>query len=124
MDGVDEFTGIVKATEDLDKKLDEITTMITPLLQVDFKKDFSKLSPAEIADYHTTIAKTITVCFEVYLRCQGAFKEDHPLVKEIKRIQDYLIKTDEALNGKAKPTMRIDTEATKRIIKHALAGNE
>jgi hypothetical protein len=65
----------------------------------------------------------------VYLKCKGQNPNLHPVKKELERVQTYMLKIKQQANPilqevDNKPRLRVDADATQRIIQHELSANQ
>merc|ERR1711935_475537 len=88
------------------------------------------LSPLDFAKLNATLAYSMTSLFHSYLSINHIVKEDHPVLKEIGRVKQYISKIKDsgekvqaATPGDNRKSV-IDTEAAKRLIAANLNADE
>eukprot|EP01112_Ceratiomyxa_fruticulosa_P004503 TRINITY_DN1503_c0_g1_i1.p1 TRINITY_DN1503_c0_g1~~TRINITY_DN1503_c0_g1_i1.p1 ORF type:complete len:211 (-),score=44.87 TRINITY_DN1503_c0_g1_i1:106-738(-) len=103
-----------------EKTLTSLENSLTPFFQETLKEQQSQLEPLDCAKLNVTMAYAINTLFYMYLKTQGIETEDHPVKSELERVRNYIKKIKDISSA---PTIRLNTGAANRFIKHALNGN-
>ncbi|RPB19412.1 exosome-associated factor Rrp47/DNA strand repair C1D [Terfezia boudieri ATCC MYA-4762] len=113
--------------EDLDDHLADLTDAIDPLLTHPISESASKLPLVDKAKLHVIHVYALESLLFSYLRLNGIKTKDHPIMRELTRVKQYMAKIKDAEENAARQDgagARLDKEAAGRFIKHALAANE
>lgn len=107
---------------DFDVALREVEEQVAKLTEREWPELTRGMSPLETARLNVTCAYTLNTLFFIYLKTQGISTSDHPVKQELERVRQYLKKvkglTSQAEEQKA--NVRLNAEAAKRFITHAL----
>ncbi|KAF8419675.1 Sas10/Utp3/C1D family-domain-containing protein [Tirmania nivea] len=113
--------------EDLDDHLDDLTDAIEPLLTHSLSESAYKLPLVDKAKLHVLHVYALESLLFSYLRLNGIKTKDHPIMRELTRVKQYMTKIKDAEENAARENgagARLDKEAAGRFIKHDLAANE
>jgi len=80
-------------------------------------------TPLEKARMQLTLAHAINALFYMFLKTQGVTPEDHPVTEELRRLELYLKKVDEAeakLRSSSGQPASVDVEAASRLLAEVL----
>ncbi|EGG19199.1 hypothetical protein DFA_02447 [Cavenderia fasciculata] len=121
-DDINKFEGI----------LDKIEGQLSPFFNHTLKDHQQHLTPLQSAKLNILVAYSLNSLFFMYLQTQGVSPHNHKVKPELDRIRHYITKLQSlskkesgvADEKEQKPSMTIDSEASKRIIQHSLASNE
>ncbi|CBK19900.2 uncharacterized protein [Blastocystis hominis] len=102
----------------------QINSVVEGVTDKSLTERMTDMSYLESAQMHLMMAEISINLFYSYLRSKGVDVENHPIKREMERLEKYKEKVREVVEGKQKPSMRIDTEATARIIQHSLGGSQ
>lgn len=132
--------------EDLEDHLDDLTEAIDPLLTIPLSESASKLPIVDKAKLHVLHVYALEsllfckallypvfsfvrwrilmrFCAAAYLRLNGIKAKDHPIMRELARVKQYIAKIKDAEDNAARQNgagLHLDKEAAGRFIKHAL----
>jgi exosome complex protein LRP1 len=111
--------------------LDQVQAALGPFLSSNVADMTADLPPAEKAKLQLLLAYSCNALFYMYLKTQGANVQQHPVSSELNRVKEYFAKlksaSEKPIAGVAAasgPVLRIDKEASKRVVKHALPRQE
>ena len=109
--------------------ISDLEAHLEPFFQLSLKDTIPRLSAIENARLNVTMSYTITALFYMLLRAKGIDPQTHPVWKELARVKAYMQKVDKVEKelengGPEQPSVRLDKEATKRVVKHALQGGD
>ncbi|CCX34758.1 Similar to Nuclear nucleic acid-binding protein C1D; acc. no. Q5XJ97 [Pyronema omphalodes CBS 100304] len=108
--------------EDIDELLDALTKKLQPLIKTPVHDHANKLPVADKARLYVLTTYALQSLLFSYLRLQGVSTKDHPVMREITRVKQYMDKIKSATPAPA--PMKLDQAAAGRFIKAALAGND
>jgi exosome complex protein LRP1 len=108
--------------------LDQVQSALEPFLNKNLADAAADLPPAEKAKLQLLLAYSCNALFYMYLKTQGANVQQHPVTSELNRVKEYFAKlksaTEKAANAPetvaSGPSLRLDKEASKRVVKHSL----
>jgi exosome complex protein LRP1 len=109
---------------EFDLALRDVEQQVGALTEHDWSTLTEGLSPLETARLNVTSAYALNTLFFIYLKTQGVMTSEHPVKQELERVRTYLQKAKSA-SGQAdehKAQSRLNTDAAKRFIAHALSG--
>mmetsp|Transcript_25263 Transcript_25263/g.47770 ORF Transcript_25263/g.47770 Transcript_25263/m.47770 type:complete len:198 (+) Transcript_25263:3-596(+) len=106
--------------ERFEATLDELESALQPVLATSARDVQAQLTPLERAEMHVTLAYAANALFTMYLKTQGVKVEDHPVKREMERVQLYLSKVDRASNPNTTPTSSLNVAAVNRFITHSV----
>ncbi|KAK8794347.1 hypothetical protein JH06_2815 [Blastocystis sp. subtype 4] len=115
-----ELISVCNNLKQLQKVMIEINDVVEGMTDTNLKEKMSKMSYLESAQMHLVMAEISINMFYAYLKSKGVDVSEHPIQKEMKRLEEYKKKMNEVLHGREMPTMRIDKEATARIIQNSI----
>ncbi|KAK8795361.1 hypothetical protein WA538_004692 [Blastocystis sp. DL] len=115
-----ELISVCNNLKQLQEVMLNINSFVEGLTDSNLKEKMSKMSYIESAQMHLMMAEVSINMFYAYLKSKGVDVSEHPIQKEMKRLEEYKKKLNEVINGREMPTLRIDKEATARIIKHSI----
>ncbi|KAG0348237.1 hypothetical protein BG004_005633 [Podila humilis] len=112
------------ATNVMLSTLGELETMLEPLFSTptSLSDTVSKLPIEKRAQLQLAIGYAISTLAFINVKTRGAVPTSHPVMHELKRIQQYTERLNNMTRGN-KPTMEVDKGAAERFIKGALASN-
>lgn len=87
------------------------------------RRDQEGKTPLEKARLQLTLAHAINALFYMFLKTQGVTPEEHPVTEELRRLELYLKKVDEAeakLHGSSVRPTSVDVEAAGRLLAEVL----
>jgi len=111
----------------LDDRLDDLTEAIDPLLNSPLSKSTSRLPIVDKAKLHVLHVYALESLLFSYLRINGIKAKDHPVMRELTRVRQYMEKIKSAEENEARQSgagLHLDKDAAGRFIKAALAPNE
>ena len=109
---------------EFDLALREVEQQVGALTEHEWSALTEGLSPLETARLNVTSAYALNTLYFIYLKTQGVVTSEHPVKQELERVRTYLKKAKSA-SGQAethKAQARLNTDAAKRFIAHALGG--
>ncbi|KAG8469080.1 hypothetical protein KFE25_007598 [Diacronema lutheri] len=107
---------------DFDLALRDVEEQVGKLTERDWSELTRGMSALETARLNVTCAYTLNTLFFIYLKTQGVSTSDHPVKQELDRVRQYLKKV-KGMSSDAeqqKANVRLNAEAAKRFITHAL----
>ncbi|KAE9984342.1 hypothetical protein BLS_002656 [Venturia inaequalis] len=125
---MDEDNNVAHLLEELGDNIDDLETALEPLLNAKSLSSLNKnLAPLERAKLLTWLTYAIETILFSQIRLSGAKDpKSHPIMTELKRIQQYMQKVALVENpdvGK-RTNMTLNKEAACRFIKAGLSGND
>ncbi|EGX89999.1 exosome-associated family protein [Cordyceps militaris CM01] len=120
------MSGVKDITRDLDKldsQLDSLEEALAPLFG-DIDEVASQLPLLDKAKLFSLITYSIESLIFSALKVQGADTQNHPVLAELKRVQQYFAKIKAAEEPAGERTTTPNQEATARILKAALSDNK
>jgi exosome complex protein LRP1 len=108
--------------------LDQVQTALEPFLNKNLADIAADMPPAEKAKLQLLLAYSCNALFYMYLKTQGTNVQQHPVTSELNRVKEYFAKLKSATekatgapeSSASGPSLRVDKEASKRIVKHSL----
>ncbi|KAJ2820051.1 hypothetical protein GGI24_004605 [Coemansia furcata] len=117
---VDQFTVAV----------DQVQRALEPILKQPLGEVLPKLSTIQRCELEALVAYSIDTLFWIFLKINGVPPKEHPVMKELQRVQRYIAKINEAKgtqstggssnNGR---TTKVDKDAADRFIRSALSSS-
>lgn len=125
-DPIKEQRAIVRQkVEALTDALDNVESALTPLLNAPVSTLASKLPVLDKAKLYVHAAYSIESLLFSSLRLSGVDAKSHPVMTELKRVQQYFEKIKAIENPETqRPNLALDKGAAGRFVKRALAGND
>lgn len=135
---------VISSFDDFGSHLECVEDLIAKLTQRPVEDATADMEPEEIATFYANLAyalsalwfgkPTTNLCFNVgvadessaRIRCSDVSPQSHAVMKELQRVSDYfrkIKKTTEKDVPEQGPSMRVDTAAAGRFIRHALSAN-
>ncbi|PHH70553.1 hypothetical protein CDD80_5933 [Ophiocordyceps camponoti-rufipedis] len=105
--------------ERLDGQLDDLEEVLSPLLE-GLDERAGRLPLLDRAKLFSLSAYAIESLLFSSLRLQGVDARNHAVFTELKRVQQYFGKIQDAEGSKQRPTLTVNQEATARILKAGL----
>jgi exosome complex protein LRP1 len=114
--------------DSFEASLDQVQAALDPFLNKNLADLTADLPPAEKAKLQLLLAYSCNALFYMYLKTQGANVQQHPVTSELNRVKEYFAKLKNATEKAAGapdvaasgPSLRLDKEASKRVVKHSL----
>ncbi|OMJ21111.1 Nuclear nucleic acid-binding protein C1D [Smittium culicis] len=104
----------------LDLALEDVEKKIKPILEFSLHENLIKLNTLERCKIEALIAYSLNTLIYIFIRINGFLPQSHPVMNELKRIQNSITKINEAEESSNKRKLVVDSEAAKRFIKHAV----
>lgn len=125
---MDDDNNVADLLEELGDNIDDLETVLKPLLNAKSLQSLNKtLAPLERAKILTWLTYAIETILFSHIRLSGAKDpKSHPIMTELKRIQQYMQKVALVENpdvGK-RTNLTLNKEAAGRFIKAGLSGND
>jgi exosome complex protein LRP1 len=119
-------TDLSDLLEELGDNIDDLETALEPLLSQPIAALSSKLSPLEKAKLYTWLTYAIEAILFSHIRLNGTEDpKSHPIFTELRRVQQYMQKVQEAENPVGKrENLSLNKAAAGRFIKAGLSGND
>jgi exosome complex protein LRP1 len=124
---MDPQTDLPDLVEDLEVNIDELFTVLAPLLDAQLSTTASSLPLLDKAKLYVLAAYSIESLLYSTLQASGVNAKEHAIFKELARLKNYFGKiksVEERTIAPAAPKTKLDVGAAARFIKHGLAGNE
>jgi exosome complex protein LRP1 len=126
---MDPQTDLPDLVEDLEVNIDELSTVLAPLLDAQLSTTASSLPLLDKAKLYVLAAYSIESLLYSTLQASGVNAKEHAIFKELARLKGYFgkIKSIEERTitaPAAAPKSKLDVGAAARFIKHGLAGND
>jgi exosome complex protein LRP1 len=124
---MDPQTDLPDLVEDLEVNIDELSTVLAPLLDAQLSTTASSLPLLDKAKLYVLAAYSIESLLYSTLQASGVNAKEHAIFKELARLKNYFGKiksVEERTSAPAAPKSKLDVGAAARFIKHGLAGNE
>ncbi|GAB5361312.1 hypothetical protein AAMO2058_000702700 [Amorphochlora amoebiformis] len=117
MDGGD-LEEAIDSLHNLEGEIEFIQKALSAILKYPLKELSKRLSVVESAKLHVSLAYTLNSLFYMYLKTQGEeIGKDHPVKKELERVQKYSEKIVNAQKRKEEgPKRRVDAGVARRLI--------
>ncbi|OLN86031.1 Exosome complex protein [Colletotrichum chlorophyti] len=110
----------------LDTQIDSLEEALKPLIE-DLPQISNEFPLLDKAKMFALTASAIESLLFASLRLQGVNTAEHPVMTDIKRVQQYFAKIKQIEEGPAQPahrTLTVNTEAATRILKADLGEND
>ncbi|PIN12444.1 DNA-binding protein C1D involved in regulation of double-strand break repair [Handroanthus impetiginosus] len=114
---------VMEAVKRTSSNIDEVKANLEEFMSCCDTETLSRMEPLERAQALFLIAKATTTLFALRLRCKGVDPDDHPVKKEIERLNVYQEKLQKSMDlSKAplRPSATINPQAAARFIEHSL----
>jgi uncharacterized repeat protein (TIGR03833 family) len=124
---MDDTAHVAELLEELGDNIDDLETALEPLLRTPISTLSKNLAPLERAKLLTWLTYAIETILFSHIRLNGTEDpKSHPVMTELKRIQQYMQKVQQAENPAAgkRGNLSLNKEAAGRFIKAGLSGNE
>jgi exosome complex protein LRP1 len=124
---MDPQTDLPDLVEDLEVNIDELSTVLAPLLDAQLSTTASSLPLLDKAKLYVLAAYSIESLLYSTLQASGVNAKEHAIFKELARLKSYFGKIksiEERPFAPSAPKTKLDVGAAARFIKHGLAGNE
>jgi exosome complex protein LRP1 len=124
---MDPQTDLPDLVEDLEVNIDELSTVLAPLLDAQLSTTASSLPLLDKAKLYVLAAYAIESLLYSTLQASGVDAKEHAIFKELARLKGYFGKiksVEERTLTPAAPKSKLDVGAAARFIKHGLAGND
>ncbi|KIN07649.1 hypothetical protein OIDMADRAFT_81861, partial [Oidiodendron maius Zn] len=116
---------VLSLLEQLDGEIDDLEESLAPLVTTTLSATASKLPLLDKAKLYMLVTYAIESILFSYLRLHGIKAREHPVFTELTRVKQYLDKIKLAENPVGKrENLSLDKDATARIIKAGLSGND
>jgi exosome complex protein LRP1 len=112
--------------EDLEVNIDELSTVLSPLLTSPLSTTASSLPLLDKAKLYVLAAYSVESLLYSTLQASGVNAKEHPIFRELARLKGYFSKIKEVEERAAAPTAprpKVDVAAAARFIRHGLSGN-
>ncbi|XP_006454182.1 hypothetical protein AGABI2DRAFT_54830, partial [Agaricus bisporus var. bisporus H97] len=103
----------------LNASLDELESLLEPLLTQSLPETLLNLDPVQQAKYQTVLPYVTYDLIFIYLKTKGLDPKTHGVVEELDRVRQYFQKIDQAENPPIRRS-EVDKDAAGRFIKHAI----
>ncbi|KAJ2502442.1 hypothetical protein GGH96_001105 [Coemansia sp. RSA 1972] len=117
---------VSKHVDQLTVAVDQIQKTLGPILTQPLNDLLPKLTPIQRCELEALVAYSIDTLFWIYLKVNGVPPKEHPIMKELQRVQKYIEKINRA-KGSDKPeprAMKVDAGAADRFIRNAIASTK
>ncbi|KAJ1761830.1 hypothetical protein LPJ77_000522 [Coemansia sp. RSA 2523] len=117
---------VSKHVDQLTVAVDQIQKTLGPVLTQPLNDLLPKLTPIQRCELEALVAYSIDTLFWIYLKVNGVPPKEHPIMKELQRVQRYIEKINRA-KGSDKPeprAMKVDAGAADRFIRNAIASTK
>ncbi|CAO2657724.1 Nn.00g038500.m01.CDS01 [Neocucurbitaria sp. VM-36] len=121
---MDPQTDLPVLVEDLEVNIDELSTILQPLLSTPLHTTASSLPLLDKAKLYVLAAYSIESLLFSTLQASGVNAKEHAIFSELARLKGYFGKIKEVEERGTQPKQRLDVGAAQRFIKHGLAGND
>jgi exosome complex protein LRP1 len=112
--------------EDLEVNIDELSTVLSPLLTSPLSTTASSLPLLDKAKLYVLAAYSVESLLYSTLQASGVNAKEHAIFRELARLKGYFGKIKEVEERAAAPTAprpKVDVAAAARFIRHGLSGN-
>jgi exosome complex protein LRP1 len=124
--------GIQVCLDSFQSSLDQVEAALGPFSTKNLADMTAEMPPAEKAKLQLLLAYSCNALFYMYLKTQGANVQQHPVSSELNRVKEYFTKLKNATEkpsaasdvAAARPSLRLDKEASNRVVKHSLPRQE
>jgi len=124
---MDDTANVADLLEELGDNIDDLETALEPLLKTPISALSKNLAPLEKAKLLTWLTYAIETILFSHIRLNGTEDpKSHPVMTELKRIQQYMQKVQQAEKpdvGK-RTNLSLNKDAAGRFIKAGLSGND
>ncbi|KAK4435753.1 Nuclear nucleic acid-binding protein C1D [Sesamum alatum] len=114
---------VMEAVRRTSGNMDEVKANLEEFLSYCNTETLSRMEPLERAQALFLIAKATTTLFALRLRCKGIDPDDHPVKKELERLDLYQEKLQRSMDlhkAPLQPSATINPQAAARFIEHSL----
>ncbi|KAJ2008690.1 hypothetical protein GGI04_000821 [Coemansia thaxteri] len=119
---VDQFTAAI----------DQVQQALGPMLQQPLGEVIPRLSTIQRCELEALVAYSIDTLFWIFLKVNGVAAKEHPVMKELQRVQRYIAKIKAAKSGSdeenssskqddSRRSMQVDKKAADRVIRNAIS---
>lgn len=124
---MDPQTDLPDLVEDLEVNIDELSTVLAPLLTGPLSTTASSLPLLDKAKLNILAAYSIESLLYSSLQASGVNAKEHAIFRELARLKGYFGKikeVEERAAAPAAPRPKVDVGAVGRFIRHGLSGND
>ncbi|ORX68278.1 hypothetical protein DL89DRAFT_268777 [Linderina pennispora] len=110
---------VQKSVDKLSAELARVEASLQPILGHGMAELLPKLTALQRCELSALVAYSIETLFWIYMKANGVPPKEHPVMKELQRIQRHMAKID-AAKGTAqaeKRPMQLDKTAAERFIR-------
>ncbi|KAL0330201.1 UNVERIFIED_CONTAM: Nuclear nucleic acid-binding protein C1D [Sesamum radiatum] len=114
---------VMEAVRRTSGNMDEVKANLEEFLSYCNTETLSRMEPLERAQALFLVAKATTTLFALRLRCKGIDPDDHPVKKELERLDLYQEKLQRSMDlhkAPLRPSATINPQAAARFIEHSL----
>ncbi|KAL2236908.1 nuclear nucleic acid-binding protein C1D [Sesamum indicum] len=114
---------VMEAVRRTSGNMDEVKANLEEFLSYCTTETLSRMEPLERAQALFLVAKATTTLFALRLRCKGIDPDDHPIKKELERLELYQEKLQRSMDlhkAPLRPSATINPQAAARFIEHSL----
>ncbi|KAL0330868.1 UNVERIFIED_CONTAM: Nuclear nucleic acid-binding protein C1D [Sesamum angustifolium] len=114
---------VMEAVRRTSGNMDEVKANLKEFLSYCNTETLSRMEPLERAQALFLVAKATTTLFALRLRCKGIDPDDHPVKKELERLDLYQEKLQRSMDlhkAPLRPSATINPQAAARFIEHSL----
>ncbi|KAJ2059634.1 hypothetical protein GGI17_004280 [Coemansia sp. S146] len=105
--------------------VDQVQRALEPILKQPLSEVLPKLSTIQRCELEALVAYSIDTLFWIFLKINGVPPKEHPVMKELQRVQRYIAKINAAKTtqstGSDGRTMQLDKDAADRFIKSVIS---
>ncbi|KAJ1830081.1 hypothetical protein LPJ63_000576 [Coemansia sp. RSA 2711] len=114
---------VSKHVDQLTAAVDQVQAALGPILSQPLNEILPKLTPIQRCELEALVAYSIDTLFWIYLKVNGVPPKEHPIMKELQRVQRYIEKINKAKDSETREArpMKVDAEAADRIIRNTVA---
>ncbi|KAK9472445.1 uncharacterized protein V1510DRAFT_417537 [Dipodascopsis tothii] len=105
---------------ELASQISQLETKLAAILDGGINEHTSSQDAIERAKTCTVLLYSLTSMLFSALKVSGADTTNHPVMTDIRRVQDYMAKIKNAEEVAAGRTTTVNKEAADRVVKHAL----
>lgn len=119
------LTSELKKLQTLENAIGHVKAELEPLLARPRDEVMAQMtSPTQKAKLSVATAYTISSLFYILLKAKGADTTKHDVIPTLKSVGTAFAKVKSATSSSSeKPKIRVNAEAGKRVVQHALAAN-
>ncbi|KAJ1743348.1 hypothetical protein LPJ78_001350 [Coemansia sp. RSA 989] len=114
---------VSKHVDQLAVAVDQIQTALGPILSQPLNEILPKLTPIQRCELEALVVYSIDTLFWIYLKVNGVPPKEHPIMKELQRVQRYIEKINKA-KAQDLRTTKVDAEAAGRFIRNAVESSK